>query len=66
MTARGPGQALGSSLRLQGKKLAYNLAADTWPGWNEPGIVITTSDLDAGLDAAAERRLPSPGRHAPP
>jgi len=39
-------------VRLLGKKLAYNLAADTWPGWDEPGIVITASELDAGLDAA--------------
>lgn len=34
------------------KQLAYNLASFTWPGWDEPGIRITTSDLSIGCDAA--------------
>ena len=40
------------SLWQLAKAQAYNLAADTWPGWGEEGIVCTASDLDAGLDAA--------------
>jgi hypothetical protein len=40
------------ALRQQAKALAFNLGADTWPGWGEEGIVISASDLDAGLDAA--------------
>jgi hypothetical protein len=40
------------ALRQQAKALAFNLGADTWPGWGDEGIVITTADLDAGLDAA--------------
>jgi hypothetical protein len=34
------------------KELAYNLASFTWPGWDEPGIDIRTSDLAAGFAAA--------------
>ena len=34
------------------KTLAYNLASNTWPGWNEPGIRPTPSDMDTGLEAA--------------
>lgn len=43
-----------SALQLKGiaKEIAYNLGANTWPGWNDEGIVITKSDLAAGLDAA--------------
>jgi hypothetical protein len=40
------------ALRHQAKALAFNLGADTWPGWGDEGIVISASDLDAGLDAA--------------
>jgi hypothetical protein len=32
--------------------LAYNLGAFTWPGWNEPGITLTSADIAAGFDAA--------------
>jgi hypothetical protein len=39
-------------LRQHAKVMSYNLAADSWPGWGEEGIVYTASDLDAGLDAA--------------
>jgi len=43
---------LAEELRGTAKTLAYNLASNTWPGWNEPGIRITPSDIDAGMDAA--------------
>jgi len=39
-------------LRARAKAMAFNLGAATWPGWGEDGIVITTADLHAGLDAA--------------
>jgi hypothetical protein len=39
-------------LRGKAKALAFNLAANTWPGWGDEGIVITSSDLAVGLDAA--------------
>lgn len=35
-----------------GKATAFNLASYTWPGWEEPGIKITATDLAAGRDAA--------------
>jgi hypothetical protein len=40
--------------RIKGlaKGLAYNLGANTWPGWDDAGIVLTDSDLRVGLDAA--------------
>jgi len=34
------------------KALAYNLSANAWPGWEEPGVTITRSDSLAALDAA--------------
>ena len=34
------------------KGLAYDLASFTWPGWDEPGIEIGSSDLAIGLEAA--------------
>ena len=32
--------------------MCYDLASFTWPGWDEPGIKVTQSDMWAGLDAA--------------
>jgi hypothetical protein len=34
------------------KALAYNLGSFTWPGWNEPGIVLSAADVGAGLEAS--------------
>jgi len=34
------------------KGLAYDLASFTWPGWDESGIEIGSSDLAIGLEAA--------------
>jgi hypothetical protein len=34
------------------KQIAFNLASFTWPGWDEKGITLSTSDLKQGLDAA--------------
>jgi len=32
--------------------LSYDIASFTWPGWNEPGVVVTPTLQAAGLDAA--------------
>jgi hypothetical protein len=50
MEASDPTKAL--ELRGSAKAMTYNLASFTWPGWNEPGIVTTSSDVALGLDAA--------------
>jgi hypothetical protein len=44
----------GTAAEIKGrvKGIAYNLAANTWAGWDDPGIVITASDSAIGLDAA--------------
>lgn len=34
------------------KSIAYNLASSTWPGWDEPGIVIDSAYLKIGFEAA--------------
>jgi hypothetical protein len=41
-----------NSLRGSAKALAFNLASNTWPGWNDEGITLTSSDRRVGLDAA--------------
>jgi hypothetical protein len=41
-----------TSLRKSAKAIAYNLASYTWPGWNEPGIVISAEDRAHGMEAA--------------
>jgi len=40
-----------SELRGTAKALAYNLGANTWPGWGDP-IALNATDLAVGLDAA--------------
>lgn len=34
------------------KTIAYNLSSNTWPAWEDEGIVVTHSDQMFGLDAA--------------
>jgi hypothetical protein len=48
---------LALQLRGQAKAMAYNLASFTWPGWDEPGIIIGPFELAAGLDAAKANLL---------
>jgi hypothetical protein len=43
---------LAVEIKSVAKGLAYNLASFTWPGWDEPGMVISQSDVAIGLDAA--------------
>src|SRR5581483_6103551 len=42
----------GRMLRGLAKGIAYNLGANTWPGWDEHAVQLTRSDLAIGLDAA--------------
>jgi len=37
----------------QAKIIAYNLGANTWPGWDDPGVDLSPTDLAIGRDAAA-------------
>ncbi len=41
-----------AALRGSAMALAYNLASFTWPGWNEPDILLTPADIALGRDAA--------------
>src|SRR5690349_9328805 len=50
--ATGAGAEEAYALRTIAKRLCYNLSSFTWDGWDEPGFVITSSDLAVGLDAA--------------
>jgi hypothetical protein len=34
------------------KVMTFNLAANTWPGWDEPGVLITTEHIKQGLGFA--------------
>jgi hypothetical protein len=43
---------LARELRGLAKTMSYNLAVNCWPGWDEPGIVITQADLEHGHDLA--------------
>jgi hypothetical protein len=44
--------AMASQLRGIAKGLMYDIASFTWPGWDEPGIAITATELLIGLGAA--------------
>lgn len=41
-----------TELKQSAKRISYNLASFTWPGWDEKGCVITHQDILIGLDAA--------------
>jgi hypothetical protein len=43
---------LSQQLLGQAKAMSYNLASFSWPGWDEEGIRLSTSDVVMGLDAA--------------
>jgi hypothetical protein len=45
-------RAMAERLQTMAKRLSYNLASYTWPGWDEPGIVIKPDYLLVGSDAA--------------
>ncbi|HLJ56388.1 MAG TPA: hypothetical protein VKT77_15220 [Chthonomonadaceae bacterium] len=41
-----------NALRSEAKGACYDIASFTWPGWDEPGIEISASDIAVGYDAA--------------
>lgn len=41
-----------NEFKTQAKIIAYNLAANSWPGWGDEGVVIAKSDTEAGFEAA--------------
>ena len=43
---------LAQQLRAFARSMAYNLASYTWPGWDEPGIVVDDTAQAIGLQAA--------------
>lgn len=43
---------LAQQLRAAAGRIAFNLASSTWPGWNEPGIVISEAQRKVGQEAA--------------
>ena len=44
--------ALSARLRTAARTLAFNVAANSWPGWGDDGIVIEAADIEAGLQLA--------------
>lgn len=44
--------ALSIKLRTAAKTLAFNVAANCWPGWGDEGVVIEAAHIEAGLQLA--------------
>ena len=44
--------ALSARLRTAARTLAFNVAANSWPGWGDDGVVIEAADIEAGLQLA--------------
>jgi hypothetical protein len=44
--------ALSARLRTAAKTLAFNVAANSWPGWGDDGVAIEAADIEAGLQLA--------------
>ena len=45
-------QAAAVALKTKAKVIAYNAAANGWPGWGDDGIVITQSHIEEAFDLA--------------
>jgi hypothetical protein len=45
-----------TALRTFAKTIAYNAAANCWPGWGDEGVEIQDADVDAGLKLALMSR----------
>jgi len=43
---------LAITLRTAARKLAFNVAANSWPGWGDDGVVIVAADIEDGLNLA--------------
>jgi hypothetical protein len=44
--------AAAATLKTKAKVIAYNAAANSWPGWGDEGIVIAPSHIAVGSDLA--------------
>ena len=44
--------AAAKKLQSAAKTMAYHLAVNTWPGWDDQEVTLTASDTMAGFDAA--------------
>jgi hypothetical protein len=44
--------ALSVRLRMAAKTLAFNVAANCWPGWGDDGVVIEAAHIEEGLQLA--------------
>jgi len=44
--------ALSLKLRTAAKSLAFNVAANCWPGWSDDGVVIEPAHIEDGLELA--------------
>lgn len=40
------------NLKADAKTIAYNVAANAWPGWGDEGVVIDKNDTEAGYQAS--------------
>lgn len=49
---QGTNEKAACTLRGSAKTIAYNLAANCWPGWNDPGVSHGKAECAIGLDAA--------------
>ena len=45
-------EAEAKKLKGIAKEISFNMGVNTWPGWNDPGIVIDESARKAGFQAA--------------
>jgi hypothetical protein len=45
-----------SELRKLGKTIAFNTAANCWPLWGDPGVIIEEAHMMAGLELATQSR----------
>lgn len=43
---------LSLEMKAWAKTLAYDVAANTWPGWGDPGVVISSEEMEEGLNMA--------------
>ena len=41
-----------TQLKAAAKTIAYNVAANSWPGWGDEGVAIDAEDIASGLKAA--------------
>jgi tetratricopeptide (TPR) repeat protein len=51
-TAKNGASEDATKLKGFAKEMSFNLSVNTWPAWEDEGIVITRSDQRIGLDAA--------------